>query len=707
MDFKENNSCVYFFVDNKGSVRINKMNNSEEDVKSLYFERHDSAVLLFAYDYYRGILYVTNVDEENLSDVLEVKRTGGTSDIFVKQILDQMEIAGEYLKNTYQWSGTIEVGNPPHDAIFKMSIKDYAIAWDFLETSLLNLNFEAINLDVYVISELGTHSVFVDEEEVYETSRGDIPGPAILINKVNGTLSSNRNIVYQYYVNLADLYNFDAGDYNSYVYGVSDYLDEMFEGYLNNNSVAKKTDWYVFARKGQVFIERNERGMKASDISKTFGSYKAVMNFGYVGTEDGGYIIVDEISMENSREGVYHDLYNAIMDNLTIIGHVDEEGVELKEAPLVLFDDNIESIRWEDIKETPVWAYIVTVLSKCYGFDQANIPVLRGNFKGDFAAVYISEVNDSNKDAISKYINIEEAEAPFIMWNDSYGKKESFVGSFHSLINEYLKFISDLKGISMSRISDETTDGIQSYLEYLNDEVLGKNIFMFENEMLLSVEFSKYYHEYNFFMFMFDILSFDRGRIEKALSETPNGEESEHIAELADSVHQKAYYVMLKVSIILAGVKYGEDVISDEDIINGDLVIKKNFGGNIMRVVEIVMDDENSKLYKCLDLVGNNVSSFTFEDLDNLDLVFYDSKDGKARIATASKDEPNNYYKKLLTKWLRNPIVQKMEGSDWEEVPQGNSMESMLREQNEYFEHHTDEILTEVLLNENRKARNG
>jgi hypothetical protein len=709
MDFKENNSCVYFFVDNNGTIRINKMNNNEDDIRSLYFTRYDASVILFAYDYYKGVLHVTNLKNDSLKELLEIRMSGSKpSDPFLKQTLDQLDSCCDFLTKTYQWKGEIVSGYPTHDEVVKLSIKDYNLAWGFLTSSLWNLNFEVMNLDVYVVSELQMVSEFVNEGEKYSTKLGIIEGPAILLRRNNSSFLNSQNIIYQYYTNLADLYNFDTGDHNAYIDGMAHYLEDTLGKYLNNNSIGERSDWFMFIRGGQVFIERNDKHMTSDSISNKFGSYKVVITFGYVRTKDSGYIIISDVSRKSMASGNYHEMYNFLMDNLDSIGHVDSDGKVLDKEPMVLFDDFTNDCEWVYISETPVWVYIKTVLSKCYNFKQMNIPVLKCNFRKNFDAKLVEELNDTNSDIVGKYVEDKDDVFPFIVWNESFGKKESYLGSFHSLINEYLKFVSRYGDLEVDSFSSNKPNDMIAHLKNLKDNILSdsQSLLMFENEMLLGVEFSKYYHEYNSFMLMFDVLSFDRKRIEEAMA-SGDDKQSDIIASLADDVHQKMYYVLLKMIGVLSAIKYGESIEDhDANISVGDFVIRKGLQGNVMRVEEIHIIGDNSRAYKCLDLVSDITDSHDYDDISLFNLVFEDYDQYNKNIRVASRDNDiDGYYRRLLTKWLRNPHVKEIEEGEFVEIESAQPFEELLREQNEFFDHSTDSLLTEVLLNETRKAR--
>jgi hypothetical protein len=706
MDFKENNSCVYFFVDNKGSVKINKMNNSEEDVRSMYFTRHDASVLLFAYDYYGGILYVMNLQKDSLLELLEIRKEGsGSSDEFLQQTLDQLQCACEFLNTTYKWKGSIVAGVPKHDEVVRLTIKDYSLAWGYLTASLWNLNFEVLNLNIYVMSELDNTSEFVQEGETYSTSLGNIQGPAILLKRTNSSFDPSKNIIYQYYTNLAKLYNFDTGDRGAFMSGIANYLEDTLVKYMNSESVGERSNWYMFSRNGQVFIERNDKQMTADQISEKFGSYKVVVNFSYVRTFDSGYIIITDMGSRRMNSGVHNEMYEFLMDNLDIIGHVNIDGKVIDEEPLFLFDDFSKKLEWQNIDETPVWVYIKTILSECYDFNYENIPVLKGEFKENFDTKFVSEINDSNKDIVGEYAD----RVPFIVWNTNTDNRGSYLGCFHSLINEYLKYMSYIGEIEVDIYASEDPHDMMAYLENIEDNILGdsQQILMFENEMLLGVEFSKYYHEYNTFMLMFDVLSFDRDRIESALSKLGK-EESDKMASLADSIHQKMYYVLLKMIGVLAFIKYGEDIESDGAIIHGSLVVRKGFLGNMMRVESINLVGDGHKLYNCVDLVTRTDYHFTEDKLTVFDLSFenYEEYNKKIVVASSSSDT-HDFYENLLSKWLRNPYTKEVEEAEVADIPSHQSYESLLRAHNEYYDHTTDAILTEVLLNDTRKANNG
>ena len=711
MDFKDNNSCVYFFVDGKGRIRINKMNNAENDIRDLYFTRHDALVLLFAYDYYESILYVTNISEDNLLKILKLRKEGKkSSSDEVRQLCDQFNAASDYLIEKYKWKGTVRNGKPNHDKVVKLSIKDFSFSWDFLSLSLFNLNFELLNLDVYIVSGLGIDSKMVLEDQSFNTSEGVIKGPAILLNRTNSIYNLNQSIIFQYYSNLSYIYNFDTGDHGFYSQGVADYLEDCMNKYMNNQSLGERTEWYMFVRNGQVFLDKNLRKMTSDDISNKFNHYKSVITFGYVVSADCRYIVMSDVS-DNSfnKTGVYSEMYEYLMSNLDKIGHVDGDGNIIDEEPLVLFDNGINEVQWQMFSETPLWVYVKTILSKVYGFNQKDVPILRGSFDEEFGAKYISNVDDSNRGIIEKYMDLEGKDFPFIMLNEDYGSRSSYLGSFHCLMNEYMKFVNDNDdNFGAELISPMKTEGISQYLEYMDDNLLRdpQGVMMFENELLLGIEFSKYYHEYNSFMFMFDILSFDRDRIERAISLTEDGDMANYIAGLADEIHQKMYYILLKMTGVLFYIKYDKDLGSGRDIRIGDVVVGRDFGGNLMRVTNILVDGD-SKMYECLDLVFEDECVCDPSNVFLFNLTFDDYEEyNRMIVAQKINNNEQGYYKKMLTKWLRNKKLREIEENEIEDHPTSQSYEALLREQNEFFDHSTDAILTEVLLNDNRVVKN-
>jgi hypothetical protein len=699
-------SCVYFFLDDQDNIKINKTNNTEKEIRDIYSIGDDSPAFLFAYDYYGKRLHVTNVSGSSLLNLLECKKKskkGESLDKFEKVSVRQIETVESYLKSVYDWDGKIASGPPHQDkSVSQLRVSDFNNASKYISSVMDRFNFKYKDVDVHVVPELSSQSKFIGRQSVCIEGGIKAKGPAILIRKSNSSKKCFENIVIQYLFNLPDILGFDVGDTDFMEEGLVDYVEETLPNFIEHDSLDFITYWYLASKNGNVYLDENSKRLSVSEL-KELHTFNIVIPFSYHDNDNHKYVMIENIGVSAYMSaGAHKEMVGFLMDNLDKIDHED------KAPPMILFKEYHRKPSLSYMSNFQPWLYIKNMLSGIYKFTPKDIRVLKGEFDGDFSAMYVNESNATGK-AIAESNTTTDVQYPIILWNDSNQDSSSKIGHFHNLINEYLKFIEDFDGIQINHYSLKDNKE-KEYFESFRDDVIHNDEarYAFENEMIIILNDTDHLHKFNLFNLYLDILSFHRDKIEKVMS-FGDGAELSDIASLSTEIQQKLYFIVLKAMGLVLRLKYGLDYRSREEIHKGDLVINEGNGAaNLMRVVGIRLGDEdsdNNKVYECKDLVTDRFYFLSDKRLFLFKIEIDDKKMYNNRVITASKKgEDLSYYRDLLKQFVLhqkriNPVDKPNEEK---EHP---TMERWLRDEVDFFDHNTRAFLTETLLSDNRKVK--
>ena len=291
---------------------------------------------------------------------------------------------------------------------------------------------------------------------------------------------------------------------------------------------------------------------------------------------------------------------------------------------------------------------------------------------------------------------------PLILWNTR--SDESFLGSSRSLFNEYLKFVEFKNGAELDHYTVEPDDLYKYFKDFDRKLIEDPNARLaLENELLIAIEDNAHIHEYNLFKLLAYVVGFHKHLIEDYIYSEE--EKSVELAKAADSVQKKIYYCALKAFYLLCEIKYGLNCKGGEEVQKNDIVISSDYD-NILKVNEIVVEREGM-VCKCEDTITKEVYRINYKNLDvlhlNLDEKMY-NRTRTARVKRANRPDWS-YYKNLLDEYIRNP-KRKNPLEEEEKSSDRPSFEKYLRDQSKYYEWEVDALVTETLLNDNRKVKN-
>jgi hypothetical protein len=224
-----------------------------------------------------------------------------------------------------------------------------------------------------------------------------------------------------------------------------------------------------------------------------------------------------------------------------------------------------------------------------------------------------------------------------------------------------------------------------------------------ENELLVAIEDNAHLHEYNLFKLLVYVVGYHRHLIEEYIFE--ENKNSKELAKVADEVQKKIFYCALKAFSILCEMKYGLNCKDKGDVEKHDLVMSDDYD-NILKVNEVIVESEGL-VCRCEDMITKEIYKINHSDLYILHLDLDEKMYNRTKMANVKKaNKPDwSYYKNLLEEYVRNP-KRKNPLEEEEESSDRPSFEKYLRDQSKYYEWDTDALVTETLLNDNRKVKN-
>jgi hypothetical protein len=698
MKLQDSGLATYFFVDEHGSIQINHLNNSELEIREMKEMGDDVPLLLFAYCPKSKELYVTNLSEDCIKCLLECWREskeGAAHDIFTKKCLRQMKEAFAFVKQRYAWEGEILSGKPKiAENIMSLRLRDFTLAWDYVQFVFRDLGINPINIRVFVIPDLDRQVAFLPAGESHKIDGIEFRGISILVRESNNAFFLSELVACSYLTNIHSIFGFDINYNESYLRDVRDYVSDTFSTFLSGHNYQNKSHWYIEKKQGNIFLKKDHMHLTTRELEK---KDSAIIAFKYVHIDDSRYIVFKNLNqLTIDRNPLYREMYEFIVANADKLGHVNDDGERLKEDPIVVFDDRKSLYTYTKMTFTPTWVFIKNFLSPMYKFYPRDIQLVKGDFEGDFSFKYV-RANDPMLEDLP-------VNNPAILWNDKAG--ESFFGSSRTLVNEYMKFIEDCDDIELDHYSSDPEDLYDYFLKLeksLTED--GGARLALENELLIAIEENAHLHEYNLFKLLGYVVGFHRHLIEEYIF----GEEEKYkeLAKVADSVQKKIYYCALKSFVTLCEMKYGLNCKSKAEVEKNDLVLADDHD-DILKIVEIVIEPEG-KFCKCKDMVTGEVFKINYEDVNLLHLELDEKLYNNTKLACVKKANKSDwsYYKKLLDEYIRNPKrPNPLDEKEEEEDNDRPSFEKYLRDQSKYYEWDTDALVTETLLNENRMVKN-
>ena len=686
---------VHFFVCPDGKVCVNHKNLNECQIKEDYDIDKDYQLIDFIYNANENKIYITNYSESYILKKLEDYRENNEKSDEASQLLKVYD----FFKNRMDWDGEIIFKNPFKIQILEKNIEDFDLACNFLNLLYYDKYNVSLNSLPILICDCRSN-IYLKTNEFVELNDKRYQGPLIILNKNNDIYKLNYNIVKMYLENIDDIEFEEFGSKEYLKMNVKSYLDNEWENYLETGDINGVKKWYAFVNDNlDIKIRKNISDSSRKNLVKKLE--KEVITFRtYEDNSNACVIVVEDLSISDfNLISFSKDLYNYLFNNY--------EKIELSSKPIFLFEEENKN-RYEiiDIKDIiPVWSFIKIFLSSEYNFVPVNIEVVKGNFNSSFRAHYYDK-NESNNNYPKKAI----------WWNEKYLKEECYLSFFHSLIEQYLVFIKKEYSIDIDTNLLKNKD----FFNNLHNKLTGdeNKVLELESEILMIIESTSYFGDYDLFKFIFEIVNFNKSNIENFLYDDKKQSINENKLNDILNIYIKIFYIYMNALSKIFEIKFKLDIEkNDHDkIIEGSIVKCNNnnhFSNNILKVEEIYSKNafisENNpygRLMICEDLVNEKRYKISQENLYIFELKKYISQNLNKKAYNIGLQEWE-VYEKIFRKYLKNPEMAETE-NDSELDGQNPSTQSLLQQQNEAYEreHKLNEegehLVYENLLNSNR-----
>lgn len=702
------NCLVYFFIDNEGGIRINHLNNTSEELRELMGYRDGYPLLLFAYSYKDKKLFFTNVNQEELIEVLEIfkkSKSKSFSSSDDRDIAQQIQVCSDFLKKHYAWTGDLYSKEHLSTSFLKKSIKDFDMVWKYLNIVFGSFNIDVIDMPIYLIDNLKDRSIYVPNgKSLYLNEH--IEGPAIIIRKSNSMFFMSEAIVYQYLLNLHNIINFHTGIEEDYLNDTKEFIDKTFHSFLKYGDLKDKTFWYVAKKDGHLYLNRNQYILDSNKL-KSIEGYSSVITFEYNVVEDSRYIVINDISMEDmSISSLYRDMFSFISRNLSYIGHIDDDGKEIEDAPIYIFEGIEPSYSILKASNLPIWVYVQTLLATVYDFDPKDIKIIKGDFEELFAFKYLDMSIEKNREYLSDYFDDDFYDS-VMLWNSS---QDSLIAKWNQFVEEYIKYAFKNKKSFINKDLKKTLNDFKKNI--LQNE---QNSFLLECFIGIICEDNSYLHQYNIFKIFSEVVGLTGLIREDMLSK--DEESDEEIIDLMSDIQSSLFFMTLKSMASFCNIKYGIDFSKDEEIEKNDIVID-NLSNCIYEVKSVLLEPDNRSddnpegiTYCCKDLVSGEVINKIMGEVAIFDFSFLDKTEYNEKTAI-SENKMNKYskygeefYKKMLERFLRNKKRHNPLDYVEDEDSDPPSLESYLNMQRDQFNREEGSAILENMLNNCRRVK--
>jgi len=703
----QNNCLIYFFVDSEGGIRVNHLNNTAEELTESLGYRNEYPLLLFAYSYRDRKLFVTNANQEELIGILESLKKSkehGLSSSDEKEPVKQLEAASIFLRNKYAWKGEIFSRDDLDSAVSSKSVKDFDIVWKYLSLIFGSMRLDPIDLPVHIVDNLTERSLFIPFGEVIDIGE-DVHGPAIIVRKTNSMFFMAEAIIYQYVLNLHGIVDFSPGMEETYLRDAKEFVDQTLISFLRNNDLKDHTFWYVGKKDGRLYLNRNDY-VNDSDKLRSTGEYTSVVTFEYASVEDCRYIIVNDISAGDINiSELYMDIVEFIQQNLSYIGHIENNGDPLKKLPVYMFEGLKPTYSTLYASNLPVWIYLETVLAPIYDFDPRNILIVRGAFNETFAFKYIDPTNKDDKEYLSEYLFAGDYDEPLILWNTT--SYDSIIGKWNQFVKEYMVFIYGNRGPESRNVAKD--------LKRFQSSVLrsAQNRFAIETLVGLLCEENPHVHQYNIFNVFTKIIGLT-GIITEDVLEDNEDFGDEATMELLSEVQTSLFFLTLKAMANFCNIKHGVEFHVDGKIQKGDIIADEKC--QCLLEVEAVLLEPNNKTdknpdgvtYSCRNLICGKHVNKVYGEVKLFHLGFLDAGEYNEKTASKINKQSQQYgeefYKSMLERFLRNK--KRPNPLDYvEEEKETPTFDAYLSMQREDYGRSGGDTILENMLNDCRKVK--
>ncbi|MFW5890839.1 MAG: hypothetical protein ACOCUI_01315, partial [bacterium] len=656
----DSKSIIYFFADSEGQIRINHLNNTADEIAEYYGYHDDYSVLLFGYCFKTRSLYVVNVNDDVLKKMLidyQKYKSKGSINSDKKEIVEQLDIVFKFLKKHFIWKGEIFSREELQESFSEKNIKDFNLAWNYLNLIFGSMKIDPIEIPIYIIDDLKYRSKFIQPNDLFKIDDREIVGPAILIRRTNSLYFINEAIVYQYILNLHGIVSFYPGLEEEYIEDAKEFVDKTLVSFLRSNNLEQHTFWYVGKKDGNIYLDKNEYMRDSEDLVDD-DIYSFVLTFEYIVVEDSRCVIFNNVTGSDINDTkLYKSMFDFVMNNLSHIGHVDENGKELKDPPIILFEGLKTGFKRMMVSNLPIWILIRTVFCPLYDFDPQDIMIIKGVFNEPFSFKFIDPLNIEDKEFVSEYFSVKDFNFPVICWNTvSY---DSVLGKWNIFIKEYMKFIGGGKHVP-------TKTNLKEELKNFEEKVLEskENQFAFEGLVGLLCEDNPHIHQYNIFNMFIKVVGLTGIITEEMLLD--NKSLSDEIVELMTVIQTRLFFLTLKSMAVYCNMKHGINYYIDGEIKKGDIVTNEH-GSCIAEVKSVLLepsniDDDNIDgiTYICRDLITNKEYVKLYGDIKLFHLGFLDEEEYNEEKTSSSlkkikiAQEDKEVYKRILEQYLRN-----------------------------------------------------